>query len=124
MVSLGQVKVRDNERKRLQSKKQERIGRISDAVRVILREIGEDVDREGLRDTPERYAKAMLYFTRGYQTNIREDVIKNAVFEEDHDEMVIVRDIEIYSLCEHHLVPFYGKPAHWVYSQQKSDWVK
>lgn len=88
---------------------QERIGRISDAVRVILREIGEDVDREGLRDTPERYAKAMLYFTRGYQTNIREDVIKNAVFEEDHDEMVIVRDIEIYSLCEHHLVPFYGK---------------
>ncbi|CCH60475.1 hypothetical protein TBLA_0C06830 [Henningerozyma blattae CBS 6284] len=88
---------------------QARIKRISDAVKVILTEVGEDVEREGLLDTPERYAKAMLYFTKGYQTNILDDVIHNAVFEEDHDEMVIVRDIEIYSLCEHHLVPFFGK---------------
>ncbi|CCK72398.1 GTP cyclohydrolase I KNAG_0K00300 [Huiozyma naganishii CBS 8797] len=88
---------------------QQRIGRIADAVRTILTEVGEDVTREGILDTPERYAKAMLYFTKGYQTNIRADVLNNAVFEEDHEEMVIVRDIEIYSLCEHHLVPFYGK---------------
>lgn len=86
-----------------------RIERISNAVKTILEEVGEDVTREGLLDTPQRYAKAMLYFTKGYQTNIMDDVIKNAVFEEDHDEMVIVRDIEIYSLCEHHLVPFFGK---------------
>lgn len=88
---------------------QQRIDRIASAVKTILTELGEDVTREGLLDTPQRYAKAMLFFTKGYHTNIRNDVLKNAVFEEDHDEMVIVRDIEIYSLCEHHLVPFYGK---------------
>ncbi|SCV02468.1 LAME_0H01200g1_1 [Lachancea meyersii CBS 8951] len=88
---------------------QERTDRIAAAMKVILTELGEDVTREGLLDTPQRYAKAMLYFTQGYQHNILDDVIKNAVFEEDHDEMVIVRDIEVYSLCEHHLVPFFGK---------------
>lgn len=88
---------------------EQRIDRISGHIQAILGELGEDVDREGLLDTPKRYAKAMLYFTNGYQTNIRDDVLKNAVFEEDHNEMVIVRDIEIYSLCEHHLVPFFGK---------------
>lgn len=82
--------------------------RIANAVKTILTELGEDVEREGLLETPERYARAMLYFTKGYQDNIK-DVIKRAVFEEDHDEMVIVKDIEVYSLCEHHLVPFFGK---------------
>lgn len=82
--------------------------RIAEAVKTILVELGEDPSREGLLETPDRYAKAMLYFTKGYEENIK-DVIKKAVFEEDHDEMVIVRDIEIYSLCEHHLVPFFGK---------------
>ncbi|ODV85966.1 hypothetical protein CANARDRAFT_175713 [[Candida] arabinofermentans NRRL YB-2248] len=85
-----------------------RESRIADAVKTILTELGEDVNREGLMETPERYARAMLYFTKGYEDNIK-DVIKRAVFEEDHDEMVIVKDIEIYSLCEHHLVPFFGK---------------
>lgn len=92
-----------------EEEEKERIQRISGAIKTILTELGEDVNREGLLDTPQRYAKAMLYFTKGYQTNIMDDVIKNAVFEEDHDDMVIVRDIEIYSLCEHHLVPFFGK---------------
>lgn len=95
----------------------ERELRIANAVLTILVELGEDVNREGLLETPERYARAMLYFTKGYQDNIR-DVVKRAVFEEDHDEMVIVRDIEIYSLCEHHLVPFFGK-AHIGYIPSK-----
>lgn len=91
--------------------------RIAGAVRTILTELGEDPEREGLLETPERYARAMLFFTKGYEDNIR-DVIKRAVFEEDHDEMVIVRDIEFYSLCEHHLVPFFGK-AHIGYIPNK-----
>lgn len=96
---------------------QAREKRIALAVSTILEELGEDPTREGLLETPERYARAMLYFTKGYEDNIR-DVIKRAVFEEDHDEMVIVRDIEIYSLCEHHLVPFFGK-AHIAYIPNK-----
>ncbi|GLD95925.1 hypothetical protein PINS_up004603 [Pythium insidiosum] len=86
----------------------EKIKKMSDAVRVILECIGEDVDREGLVKTPERMAKALLYNTKGYAQSL-EEVLNEAVFEEDHDEMVIVRDIDLYSLCEHHMVPFIGK---------------
>jgi hypothetical protein len=85
-----------------------RLAKLSGAVRTILECIGEDPDREGLHGTPERYAKAMMFFTKGYEENLR-DIVNNAVFKEDHDELVIVRDIEVYSLCEHHLVPFVGK---------------
>ncbi|KAK7203359.1 GTP cyclohydrolase I [Myxozyma melibiosi] len=97
-------------RSRLENTPEEReakIKRIADAVRVILTELGEDPSREGLLSTPERYAKAMLFFTKGYEQNIR-SVINRAVFEEDHDEMVIVKDIPVFSLCEHHMVPFNG----------------
>ncbi|ODQ67819.1 GTP-cyclohydrolase I, catalyzes the first step in the folic acid biosynthetic pathway, partial [Nadsonia fulvescens var. elongata DSM 6958] len=82
--------------------------KIAGAVRTILRELGENPDRDGLLETPERYARAMLFFTKGYEDNVS-DIIKRAIFEEDHDEMVIVRDIDVFSLCEHHLVPFHGK---------------
>ncbi|KAF8974686.1 hypothetical protein BDZ97DRAFT_1774849 [Flammula alnicola] len=80
------------------------------AVRTILECIGEDPNREGLLRTPDRYAQAIMWMTRGYEERLA-DVINDAVFAEDHDEMVLVRDIDISSLCEHHLVPFTGKIA-------------
>ncbi|KAI4124384.1 MAG: hypothetical protein LQ338_004816 [Usnochroma carphineum] len=86
----------------------ERLAKIQGAVTTILECLGEDPEREGLRGTPERYAKAMLFFTKGYEENVR-DLVNGAVFHEDHDELVIVKDIEVFSLCEHHMVPFTGK---------------
>ena len=86
----------------------ERLAKIQGAVTTILECLGEDPEREGLRGTPERYAQAMLFFTKGYEENVR-DLVNGAVFHEDHDELVIVKDIEVFSLCEHHMVPFTGK---------------
>lgn len=74
----------------------------------ILSNLGEDPSRQGLARTPERAAKAMMFFTKGYNDSIK-DALNEAIFDEDHDEMVIVKDIEMFSLCEHHLVPFLGK---------------
>ncbi len=83
-------------------------GRIESAVRSMLVELGEDPTREGLASTPERVAKAFRFLTSGYEQDI-DAVINNALFTVDYSEMVIVKDIDFYSLCEHHLLPFFGR---------------
>src|SRR5690606_21905562 len=79
----------------------------------IIQELGENTDREGLVKTPERAAKAMQFLTQGYEQDAAE-ILKSAMFKESYNEMVIVKDIELYSLCEHHILPFFGK-AHIAY---------
>jgi GTP cyclohydrolase I len=81
---------------------------IADLVRQMIVQLGEDPDREGLRDTPERFAKALRFLTSGYRQN-PEEILNGAMFSVTYDEMVVVKDIEVYSLCEHHLLPFFGK---------------
>ena len=81
---------------------------MQESFKEILLGVGEDIHREGLRDTPERAANAFLYLTKGYHESL-DDIINGALFESDMNEMVIVKDIEMYSMCEHHLLPFLGK---------------
>lgn len=81
---------------------------LEDLVKQTLLELGEDPDREGLIKTPERVARSLKFLTRGYQQDI-DEVIHGAIFTQDCDDMVIVKDIEFYSLCEHHMLPFFGK---------------
>ncbi|PYR32702.1 MAG: GTP cyclohydrolase I FolE [Acidobacteria bacterium] len=82
--------------------------RMQDLIRRLLAELGEDPSREGLRDTPKRVEKALKFLTSGYDANI-DHILNGALFTVDYNEMVIVRDIDFYSLCEHHLLPFFGK---------------
>ncbi len=86
---------------------------LDELIRQMISHLGEDPDRDGLLRTPERVAKSMRWLTRGYNQSVRE-AIGEAVFEEKHESMVLVRDIEVYSLCEHHMLPFFGK-AHIAY---------
>ena len=81
---------------------------ISEHLKDILAQIGEDPEREGLAKTPERFEKAIQFLTQGYRQN-PDDIVGDAIFTEECNHMVIVRDIEVYSLCEHHLLPFYGR---------------
>ncbi len=89
------------------------IERIAGRYRDILKDVGEDPDREGLLKTPERVAKALQFLTHGYDLDPAE-ILRSAMFTEEYQHMVIVRDIEVYSLCEHHMLPFFGK-AHVAY---------
>jgi GTP cyclohydrolase I len=84
-----------------------------DAVRTMLISLGEDPDREGLLKTPKRVSEAMRFLTSGYSQSL-EDLVNNAIFDEGHNEMVLVRDINLFSLCEHHMLPFMGR-AHVAY---------
>ncbi|MBK7938751.1 MAG: GTP cyclohydrolase I FolE [Lewinellaceae bacterium] len=86
---------------------------ISSSFHRILTGVGEDISREGIVKTPERAAKAMLFLTQGYQQDAAA-ILRSAMFKEDYSEMVIVKDIELFSLCEHHMLPFFGK-AHVAY---------
>ena len=79
--------------------------------------MGEDPEREGLKSTPNRVSEALKYFTQGYEMDV-DSIVSNAIFDEQHEEMVVLRDIDFYSICEHHLVPFFGK-CHIAYLPKK-----
>jgi GTP cyclohydrolase IA len=87
---------------------QEILDDISGSYKKVLKDIGEDTSREGLLKTPERAAKAIQFLTHGYEIDPSE-ILRSALFKEDYSQMVIVKDIEVYSLCEHHILPFFGK---------------
>jgi GTP cyclohydrolase I len=99
--------------KKIEQYDEEKIASLSKVYKTVLTDIGEDVNREGLEKTPERVAKALQYLTHGYDLDPSQ-ILKSAMFSEDHDQMVIVKDIEVYSMCEHHMLPFFGK-AHVAY---------
>lgn len=92
---------------------EELVKKVADRYKDIIENVGEDVSREGLIKTPERASKAMHFLTHGYEMDPAA-ILRSAVFHEDHNEMVIIKGIEIYSLCEHHMLPFFGK-AHVAY---------
>jgi len=83
-------------------------GRAVSLIRELLVELGEDPEREGLLSTPKRVSEALRYFTQGYNIDV-EEIVAGSIFEEKQEEMVVLKDIDFYSLCEHHLVPFFGK---------------
>ncbi len=99
--------------KKIDRYNEETVGRIAGHYGDILTAMGEDPNREGLLKTPERIAKSLQYLTHGYDVNPNE-ILLSAMFKEEYSQMVIVKDIEVYSLCEHHLLPFFGK-AHIAY---------
>ena len=103
----------ENGYQRIDTYDDERTDKLADNYKNILDLIGEDANREGLQDTPNRVAKSIQFLTHGYTLD-PSDILRSAMFKEDYQQMVIVKDIEIFSLCEHHLIPFFGK-AHVAY---------
>lgn len=97
-------------KKRVESKKEPDQQKIAAHVKAIIAELGEDPEREGLRKTPERVAKSLSFLTRGYRQDLKK-VVNGAYFTSGTNHMVVLRDIELYSMCEHHMLPFYGKCA-------------
>ncbi|KAG7492488.1 hypothetical protein MATL_G00015210 [Megalops atlanticus] len=98
----------DHEKSRKESEDESRLPVLEAAYTTVLQALGEDADRQGLLRTPLRAAKAMQFLTKGYHESVY-DILNDAIFDEDHEEMVIVKNIDMFSLCEHHLVPFFGK---------------
>ena len=99
--------------KRMDTYNEETTNGIAQQYKKVLEQIGEDAEREGLLKTPERVAKALQFLTQGYKQDAAE-ILRSAMFAEDYRQMVVVKDIEIYSMCEHHMLPFFGK-AHIAY---------
>ncbi len=113
IINNGVKTFEDSGYSRIDKWDKEKTEKLAEHYKAILDLIGEDSEREGLLDTPIRVAKAIQFLTKGY--NIEpQDLLKKAIFKEDYKQMVIVKDIELYSMCEHHMIPFYGK-AHVAY---------
>ena len=102
----------------MKQKKEPDQKKIAALVKSLLRELGEDPERDGLKKTPERVAKSLVFLTRGYRQNVK-SVVNGAYFSTGTNNMVILKDIELYSMCEHHMLPFYGKCAIGYISQGK-----
>ena len=103
----------DSNYKKIEEFDSQKTNVLADYYKKIISELGEDVNREGIIDTPMRVVKAMQFIMQGYQINPKQ-ILESAMFKEDYQSMVIVKNIEIYSLCEHHMIPFFGK-AHVAY---------
>lgn len=103
-----EFEIEKNGYKKIDQYNDQLIESMSDMYKHIIKDLGEDSSRDGLMKTPVRAAKAMQYLTQGYDINPAE-ILRSAMFKEDYSQMVIVKDIEVYSLCEHHLLPFFGK---------------
>src|ERR1700677_871278 len=111
MINENLIKDRDDDD--IERYNPDLINSLSAHYQEVLKQIGEDPERDGLIKTPERIAKALLYLTQGYDLDAKE-ILNSAKFKEDYSQMVIVKDIEVYSMCEHHMLPFFGK-AHVAY---------
>ena len=103
--------------KKTETYNQEKTKKIAKSYINIINDLGEDIEREGLKRTPERCAKAIQFLTQGYNID-PDEILKGALFNEEYNQMVLIKNIELYSLCEHHLIPFFGK-AHIAYIPNK-----
>ncbi len=113
IINNGVKTIDDSGYSRIDKWDDDKTAKIAEHYKAILDLLGEKTDREGLLDTPVRVSKAMQFLTKGYGIDPK-DILKSAIFREDYKQMVIVKDIELYSMCEHHMIPFYGK-AHVAY---------